>query len=251
MLKYNLSFSVFYILILFSTLGHAQNELRVDYNTIFTGFKIDTLQKINKEQKVLLDRTLLMMQKAINQQNITVYTKPNNKFLLIAKKEMVIDGQFESNLGNSLTNVHSYIYGLDENTVLGYDIGGDYIIKYENKFVEWTITPDSKNILGFKCFKAIPKYLQPYESRELNSYPTEAWFAPSINKRGGPLKYSNLPGLILEVKAKSFTITAAYVKEIKEDKEVPNIDKQIITEMQAYKNAQATGAAIESRMKKK
>jgi GLPGLI family protein len=139
---------------------------------------------------------------------------------------------------------------MNENVVLGYDTGKEYIVKYENRFVEWTVTNNTKEILGFKCFKAVPKYLQDYDQRQLKGYPTEVWFAPSINKRGGPFKYSNLPGLILEVKAKSFHITALKITEIKEDKIVPKFDKQIITEKQAYLNAKAVGAAIESRTRK-
>lgn len=250
MIKCNLTIKLICLLAFLSALSFAQNELRVDYKAVSTGFKIDAQKEISKEQKIILDKTLLMMQNAINEQNISLYTKPKNQFLLITKKKMAIDGQFESNLGNSLTNLHSYLYGLDTNTVLGYNIGSDFIIKYENKFVEWNITKESKNILGFTCFKAVPKYLQSYEPRELNSYPTEVWFAPSINKRGGPLKYANLPGLILEVKSNTVTITAVNITDINEDKAIPKIDKKIISEKQAYLNAKATGAAIESRMKK-
>ena len=104
-------------------------------------------------------------------------------------------------------------------------------------------------ILGFKCFKAVPKYLQSYEEREINSYPKEVWFAPSINKRGGPMKYSNLPGLILEVKSAKSTITAKSIVDMIENIEAPQINKEIITELQAYKKAKDIGAAIESRMK--
>jgi GLPGLI family protein len=250
MFRHNLAFKLIYVLTLFSTLGFAQNELRVDYKTVFTGFKIDSTKELSREEKVLIDRTLRMMQDAINEQIVTLYTKPNNQFLLLAEKEMAVDGQFTSNLGSGLIKLHSYIYGMNENVVLGYDTGKEYIVKYENRFVEWTVTNNTKEILGFKCFKAVPKYLQDYEQRELNSYPAEVWFAPSINKRGGPFKYSNLPGLILEVHSAYATITASSIKEIKEDKTVPHIDKRIVTEMQAYKSAKAIGAAIQSKVKK-
>ncbi len=225
-------------------------HLKINYGIVYNGFEINNASEISKAEMIVVKNVQRRMKDAVESQEITLFTKSNFKFFLFTESNMSIGNSRKSNLGVSLLNLHSYIYGLDASTVLGYDTGGDYIIKYENKFVEWTITKDTKDILGFKCFKAIPKYLQSYESKELNSYPTEVWFAPSINKRGGPLKYSNLPGLVLEVKSQLVTISATSIKEIKEDKEVPRIDKQIITEMQAYKNAQAAGAAIRARMKR-
>lgn len=225
-------------------------HLKINYGIVYNGFEINNASEISKAEMTVLKNVQQRMKDAVESQKITLFTKSNFKFFLFTESNMSIGSSRKSNLGVLLLKLHSYIYGLDANTVLGYDTGGDYIIKYENKFVEWTITKDTKDILGFKCFKAIPKYLQSYESKEINSYPSEVWFAPSINKRGGPIRYVNLPGLVLEVKSQLVTISATSIKEIKEDTEVPRIDKQIITEMQAYKNAQATGAAIRARMKK-
>jgi len=237
------------IFFIFSTLSFSQN-LRVDYNAEFYGLDIDKNLKPNKEQQTGLDQVERMMRNAINSQTIVLYTKPNNQFLLEVEDKMTVDGQMSSNLGRSVLKLHTYLYGLDETTVLGYNVGEDFIVEYTNNVVEWTITSESKDILGFKCFKAVPKYLQSYKQKEISSYPNEVWFAPFINKRGGPYKFTNLPGLILGVTSSTATITAVKITEIKEDKIVPKIDKQIITEKQAYLNAKAVGAAIESRMRK-
>ena len=189
------------------------------------------------------------MKTSVEDQQIVLYTKPNNQFLLEVKDKMTVDNQFQSFLGISILNLHSYIFGKNESIVLGCNKNKNFIVEYENLNVSWEITNESKEILGFKCFKAIPKYVEIHEKKSA-TFPTEVWFAPSINKRGGPIVYSNLPGLILKVvKADSFSIIATKIKEIKEDKEVPQIDKKIITELQAYKKAKATGAAIESRIK--
>ncbi len=238
----------FFFFLTISFLSFSQN-LKVEYKATFDADIFENSTKMSSKQKRMFKQMQKRLKESVENQKIVLYTKSENQFLLVVEDQMSIDGQFNSYIGVSLLNLHSYVYGQTDSIVLGYTKEESFIVKYENRFVEWEITDESKNILGFKCFKAIPKYLQSYEERELNSYPTEAWFAPSINRRGGPIKYSNLPGLILEVKSVKSTITAKLIEDIVEDKEVPQIDKKIITELQAYKKAKATGAAIESRMK--
>lgn len=54
---------------------------------------------------------------------------------------------------------------------------------------EWVVTDESKEILGYQCFKA----LSDYRGRRWI-----AWFAPEIPVQEGPWKLCGLPGLILE-----------------------------------------------------
>ena len=54
---------------------------------------------------------------------------------------------------------------------------------------EWEISDESKEIIGYQCFKAIADY----RGRKWT-----AWFAPEIPIQEGPWKLGGLPGLILE-----------------------------------------------------
>lgn len=54
---------------------------------------------------------------------------------------------------------------------------------------EWEISDESKEIIGYQCFKAI----SDYRGRKWT-----AWFAPEIPVQDGPWKLCGLPGLILE-----------------------------------------------------
>lgn len=54
---------------------------------------------------------------------------------------------------------------------------------------EWEITDESKDIMGYQCFKAATDY----RGRRWT-----AWFAPEIPVQDGPWKLCGLPGLILE-----------------------------------------------------
>lgn len=54
---------------------------------------------------------------------------------------------------------------------------------------EWEVTEETKDIIGYQCFKATADY----RGRRWT-----AWFAPEIPVQDGPWKLCGLPGLILE-----------------------------------------------------
>lgn len=69
-----------------------------------------------------------------------------------------------------------------------------YLIQEENNAIDWEIKNESKEILGYKVYKAVGQVL-------VNVNITSeviAWFAPELPFQFGPAGYSNLPGLILE-----------------------------------------------------
>lgn len=64
--------------------------------------------------------------------------------------------------------------------------------------IEWKLTTETKIISGYKCYKATYTYMQKWRGRE---FPWEvvAWYTPEIPLQYGPIRYSGLPGLILEL----------------------------------------------------
>jgi len=85
-------------------------------------------------------------------------------------------------------------------------------VKMDN--INWTISNDSKNILGYKCYRATAKIVNPEEEYKL-TIPTIAWFCPELTKRGGPTAYATLPGTILELESEKlrFTVTKVKIKK--------------------------------------
>lgn len=63
-----------------------------------------------------------------------------------------------------------------------------FYTKGNNKSIDWEITDETKNILGFNCMKAV--------SKNKNLLIT-VWFTKEIPLNNGPSNFTGLPGLVL------------------------------------------------------
>ena len=79
---------------------------------------------------------------------------------------------------------------------------GTLLKKRKASLVKWDLTTETKEISGYKCYKATYTYIQKWKGRE---FPWEviAWYSPEIPVQFGPIRYSGLPGLILELSEKN------------------------------------------------
>jgi len=84
---------------------------------------------------------------------------------------------------------------------------GNFYVEKDLKKYEWEITNESKIIQNYKCYKAIgSEKIQNPVGVFYNKI--EVWFAPEIPLQIGPLGFSGLPGLILELNRKGVTFGA-------------------------------------------
>ena len=81
--------------------------------------------------------------------------------------------------------------------------GENFIIKYPINSTNWHITKESKKIGKYTAYKAIAK--EKYGKDNQLTYSIVAWFTPDVNIPYGPIGYSGLPGLILELTKKNVT----------------------------------------------
>lgn len=93
---------------------------------------------------------------------------------------------------------------------------------------DWKITKEQKQIGKYLCFKAIKK-CEPCDTAD------EVWFTPEISVPFGPLGYSGLPGLILEVKKKLFTLSLTSITFNTNDVEIMKPSKGKIVTIDEYK----------------
>src|SRR5690606_10362733 len=70
-------------------------------------------------------------------------------------------------------------------------IDKDFLIKDSLTEIDWKITKETKNILGYDCYKAT--------SQLSDSTKVVAWYAPKLQFKTGPDQFWGLPGLILLV----------------------------------------------------
>lgn len=227
-------------------------DLKVEYSTVFTLSmkKVENLAKENNytpQQIMYLKDFVRNKYNAIENQKIILNTIKNDYFSIELPSSLESDFNRTGNIAPPALDLFDKVYSVDKGKVIGVNEDEQYAIAFQQDQVTWEVTDDSKIILGFKCFKATPRYKTIKERQFARSY-EEVWFTPSINKRGGPLVYTNLPGLILEVKLKDAIITATNISSVA-SKQIKKTTKPIITEMQAHNRAKATSAAIESRIK--
>ena len=109
--------------------------------------------------------------------------------------------------------------------------------KIAHKPMDWKITNKTKTIGDYKCYQAI--VTEKLYSRQGHYYYKDviAWFTPEIPLSFGPKYYNGLPGLILQIEDKEYTLTATRIslnpaKEV-EIKRLEKNDK-VITQEESY-----------------
>ncbi len=113
----------------------------------------------------------------------------------------------------------------------------EYVGNISHKSLKWKITKQTKKIGRYLCYQAIAT--EKLYSRRGYFYNEKviAWFSPEIPLNFGPKFYKGLPGLILEIKKKKFSIIATKIslnptKGVKF--KVPKM-KNIITKEESHK----------------
>jgi len=86
-------------------------------------------------------------------------------------------------------------------------------------YPKWTITNETKEILGYTCYKAIE--VKPAGKSDKYK-PHTAWFTKEIPVSTGPKKFGGLPGLILEIDRGNLTFKA---QKIQLDSELISISR--------------------------
>ena len=112
-----------------------------------------------------------------------------------------------------------------------------YVGNISHKSLKWKLTNKTKKIGNYLCYQAIATEELYNRQGFFYSEKVIAWFNPEIPLNFGPKFYIGLPGLVLEIQKKQFSITATKIN-LNPSKEVtfkvPKIDK-VITKEESYK----------------
>jgi GLPGLI family protein len=188
----------------------------------------ESIKKLSPSDLAMTMRMSQKLAKSVEKQQMVLIAN-DTSFVLTVEEQMDLEIEsMSSAVGRSVLHLYSYVYAKDNTSSYGYDVGKEYIVQFSNSSVSWEITIESKDILGFKCFKAVPDYKYITEDQK-KGLPTHVWFTPQINKKGGPTVYFDVPGLILEVESKNVRITAIEISETDTKVEFPTSNKEVIS----------------------
>ncbi|MGB6083935.1 GLPGLI family protein [Moheibacter sp.] len=168
-----------WVSILFGTFLFGQENLRVEYEVLpefipsqNTSFKVGVLPSFfeliisqNESQYEYIER---------------INNLPSEQYSFIFQK--MSEGTLYINLENK-TFVQDVPF---ENKT--------YLVKDTLQPIDWKITREVKEILGFQVYKA--------SGTMLNGAELIAWYAPKLNFKIGPERFWGLPGLVLAVETK-------------------------------------------------
>jgi len=110
--------------------------------------------------------------------------------------------------------------------------------KIAHKPLDWEITNKTKTIGDYKCYQAI--VTEKLYSRQGHYYYKDviAWFTPEIPLSFGPKYYKGLPGLILQIEDKEYTLTATMINlNPSEGVKIKRLEKndKVITQEESFK----------------
>lgn len=131
-------------------------------------------------------------------------------------------------------------YNSNNQTLYNLNAFGQEFLISKQKY-KWAITKERKKIGNYLCYKAtlIEKMTTSRGEKKLL---VTAWFTPQINVPFGPLGYSGLPGLILELEARNYRYYATKINlNPKEKIQITKPTKgKKITQEEFYKIAAGT-----------
>ena len=108
-------------------------------------------------------------------------------------------------------------------------IGNRFIISYPYEKINWVITNETENILGYSCKKAIYQK-EDYGLKETKTYTVTAWFVEGSGYQVAPFGLMGLNGLVVKANFNnSFEVEIDKIENNKKEKIAPFEGKNKIT----------------------
>lgn len=222
---------LFLFLIISFNLVIAQKNGRITYKAYFAKSEAtEELRKKNiKRYQELLDEEMMAKM-------LTFNLDFNEQESLFYLSNSLISEHEDQDIKDYVTGL---FYGYDEIYInknddllieqLYYSFGTLLKLK-KASFPKWHLTSETKKISGYKCYKATYTYIQKHGGRE---FPWEviAWYCPEISLQFGPIRYSGLPGLILELSEDNRGFVVDKINFSKEEVKIKRPNKgEVLTE---------------------
>lgn len=183
MLKYSL------LLFFIGCLGFSQNVYKIDYGVEYLNYSVDTLEVDPAVKSYLIQNENDSKKFLSSSRTLFELYFDRNKSVFINVEVMETDDQSKS--VTLLSKVSEYAYSAKKQQL--FSKNDSRFIQIEPHIQNWEIIEETKNILGYRCKKAIIKDYSKSKPK------ITAWFTEEIPMPYGPVNFYGLPGIILEL----------------------------------------------------
>lgn len=208
-------------------LGFTQNYI-IEYKASIVSFELNSElgRKLSKPQKTFIQNLNRKNEKLSELITLRVISN-SDSYLMTYKDIMLIDGLKDSDLKLAKTSISNFpkIFYFDNKSIGFPSMFNDFVVEsISDDYFKWKITKDSKNILGYKCLKAIPVINEDFKVPDKSYIPDEVWFTPELNFRASPAVFADVPGAILEYNTGRALIKAISVNQSNQEIDELSLD---------------------------
>ena len=175
-----------------SFFGFSQEKMELIYKVKSSESMFDPTDENSKSIK----EYILKMEAQLDDLNYSLRLKGNESLWFLHNKE----SYSMAHMGKALGGDHSYFFDdLSKNYIeQRLFLDNYFIVNKKQKDFKWELFKETKEILGYTCYKAVSKEVKLINGKE-KTFNTIAWYAPALKYQVGPQDFGGLDGLILEL----------------------------------------------------
>ncbi|MCA6421663.1 GLPGLI family protein [Flavobacterium sp. j3] len=195
-----------FLLLSFWNIYSQKDSLQVEYTAYYA---IDKSANSSSE----IDKSLSLLSETKTSLNFILNATGNESFFY--HKDLDKDLNMNSKLALALSGYFAPVYFEKSSLKILEDhddmILGKYVLSKKYKYHNWIITNEKKQIASFTCYKA---YVDIVITNPKGQFTNRifVWFTNEIPFSFGPLGFSGLPGLILEMVNKNVIYGAKIIR---------------------------------------
>lgn len=172
--------------------GFSQEKMEFVYKVTSVGSMYDPTDENSK----LIKEYLIKMEQQLEDLTYSLRIKGKESLWFLHDKT----SYSEAHMGKALGGDHSYFFDIATNYYIEQRLFLDnyFIVNKKQKDFKWELSNETKEILGYTCYKAVSKEVKTIKGKDKTFY-TIAWYAPALKYQIGPQDFGGLDGLILEL----------------------------------------------------
>jgi GLPGLI family protein len=180
------------LILLSSFFGFSQEKMELIYKVKSSESMFDPTDENSKSIK----EYILKMEAQLDDLTYSLRLKGNESLWFLHNKE----SYSMAHMGKALGGDHSYFFDdLSKNYIeQRLFLDNYFIVNKKQKDFKWELFKETKEILGYTCYKAVSKEVKLINGKE-KTFNTIAWYAPALKYQVGPQDFGGLDGLILEL----------------------------------------------------